>query len=68
MSRATTVTLTDAVGTDEERMAEEQNIGHVPGVRQLCQRIEAWETFASRSWHGTAGSLRQLTDGERLAS
>jgi len=47
------VTLTGAVGTDEERVAAEEDICHVVGVRQLQQRIEVQDALASRSWHGT---------------
>ena len=47
------VTLTGAVGTDEERVAAEEDICHVAGVRELRQRIEVREALAARSWHGT---------------
>lgn len=38
------VTLTGAVGTDEERVAAAEDIAHVAGVRLLRQKIEVRDT------------------------
>ena len=46
------VTLTGTVGTDGERIATEEDIHHVAGVRQLLQRIEVEKALAATSWHG----------------
>jgi osmotically-inducible protein OsmY len=39
------VTLTGAVGTDDERIAMEEAIRHVTGVRQLLQKIEVGQAL-----------------------
>jgi len=49
--------LTGAVGTDEERVAAEEDIYHIVGVHQLRQRIEVREAIAARSWQGTLDSV-----------
>jgi osmotically-inducible protein OsmY len=46
------VTLTGTVGTNAERIATEEDIHHVAGVRQLLQRIEVEQALAATSWHG----------------
>ncbi len=46
------VTLTGAVRTDDERIAAEEAIRHVAGVRQLLERIEVREPAATAAWHG----------------
>jgi len=46
------VTLIGSVGTDEERVAAEEDIYHIVGVHQLRQRIEVREAMAARSWQG----------------
>jgi osmotically-inducible protein OsmY len=46
------VTLTEAVGTDDERMAMEEAIRHVAGVRQILQKIEVRHAPGNDSWRG----------------
>ena len=46
------VTLTGAVGTDDERIAMEEAIRHVSGVRQLLQRIEVGHALGNKAWCG----------------
>jgi len=46
------VTLTGAVGTDDERIATEEAIRHVAGVRKLLQKIEVRQTPIGTSWYG----------------
>jgi osmotically-inducible protein OsmY len=46
------VTLTGAVGTDDERIAAEEALRHVAGVRDLLQKIEVQEGLAGASWRG----------------
>ena len=46
------VTLTGVVGTDEERVAAEEDICHIVGIHQLRQRIKVREAMAARSWQG----------------
>ena len=46
------VTLTGAVGTDDERIAMEEAIRHVTGVRQLLQKIEVGQTLGNKAWCG----------------
>ncbi len=47
------VTLTGLVGTDEERVAAEEDVCHVVGEHQLRRRIQVKPALADRSWHGT---------------
>jgi osmotically-inducible protein OsmY len=46
------VTLTGAVGTDDERIAMEEAIRHVTGVRQLLQKIEVAQALGNKAWCG----------------
>jgi len=50
------VTLTGAVGTDDERIAAEEAIRHVAGVRQVLQRIEVRQPPVGTSWQGKSES------------
>jgi osmotically-inducible protein OsmY len=46
------VTLTGDVGTEDERIAAEEALRHVAGVRQILQRIEVRYPAAASTRHG----------------
>jgi osmotically-inducible protein OsmY len=49
------VTLT-GVGTNDERIATEEAVRHVSGVRELLQKIEVWPVFADKPSLGKSNS------------
>jgi hyperosmotically inducible protein len=47
------VSLSGLVGTDDERVAAEEDACHVVGVHQLRERIHVKDALAAQSWRGT---------------